>query len=95
MYVNLPLQSVCELNSFPRQEIFVSGVMFCLLPLCVVDSEFKSQLGQTKDYEICICCFYPKQAALRSKSKDTNTFTVEGNLKLANFHVYGVEHQLQ
>jgi hypothetical protein len=27
-------------------------------------------LGQTKDYEISICCFSAKQAALRRKSKD-------------------------
>ena len=26
--------------------------------------------GQTKDYEIGICCFPAKRAALRSKSKD-------------------------
>jgi hypothetical protein len=27
-------------------------------------------LGQTKDYEIGICCFSAKHAALRRKSKD-------------------------
>jgi hypothetical protein len=27
-------------------------------------------LGQTKDYEIGICCFSAKDSALRSKSKD-------------------------
>jgi hypothetical protein len=69
--------------------------MVSVLASSAVDRGFKPRSGQTKYYEICICCFYPKQAALRSKSKDTNTFTVEGNLKLANFHVYGVEHQLQ
>ena len=26
--------------------------------------------GQIKDYNICICCFTAKQAALRRKSKD-------------------------
>jgi hypothetical protein len=29
-----------------------------------------SVVGQTKDYEIGICCFSAKHAALRSKSKD-------------------------
>jgi hypothetical protein len=28
------------------------------------------QVGQTKDYEIGICCFSAKHAALRKKSKD-------------------------
>ena len=28
------------------------------------------RLGQTKDYEIGICCFSAKHAALRIKSKD-------------------------
>jgi hypothetical protein len=31
---------------------------------------FKLQLGQTKDYNISICCFTAKLAALRRKSKD-------------------------
>ena len=35
-----------------------------------VDHGFESRSGQTKDYEIGICCFYAKHAALRSKSKD-------------------------
>ena len=35
-----------------------------------VDHGFESRSGQTKDYEIGICCFYAKHVALRSKSKD-------------------------
>ena len=35
-----------------------------------VDRGFDTQLGQTKDYEIGICCFSTKHAALRRKSKD-------------------------
>ena len=30
----------------------------------------RALLGQTKDYNIGICCFSAKHAALRSKSKD-------------------------
>ena len=30
---------------------------------------FKSCLGQTKDYQIDICCFYAKHATLRRKNK--------------------------
>jgi len=35
----------------------VFGVMISLLVLCAVDRGFESQLGQTKDYKIGICCF--------------------------------------
>jgi hypothetical protein len=35
-----------------------------------VDHGFEPQWGQTKDYEIGICCFSAKHAASRSKSKD-------------------------
>jgi len=33
-------------------------------------SRFKSQSGQTNDYEIGIYCFSAKHAALKNKSKD-------------------------
>jgi len=36
----------------------------------VVDQGFKSLLGQSKDYEIGICCFSTKHMAVRRKSKD-------------------------
>jgi hypothetical protein len=36
----------------------------------VVDRGYKPRSGQTKDYEIGICCFSAKYAALRRKSKD-------------------------
>ena len=45
-------------------------MMFCVLHLSVVDYGFEPRLGQTMDYEIGICCFSAKYAALRSKSKD-------------------------
>jgi hypothetical protein len=34
------------------------------------DRWFEPQSGQTKDYEIGICCFSAKHAALMRKSKD-------------------------
>ena len=36
----------------------------------MVDCWFESQLSQSKDYKIGICCFSAKDAALRKKSKD-------------------------
>jgi hypothetical protein len=44
--------------------------MVSLLVSSAVGLEFKSPLGQTKDYKIGICCFSAKKTALRRKSKD-------------------------
>jgi hypothetical protein len=41
-----------------------------VLALSAVDRGFEPRSGQTKDYEIGICCFSAKHAALRRKSKD-------------------------
>ena len=41
-----------------------------MLPFRAVDRGFEPRSGQTKDYEISICCFSAKHAALRRKSKD-------------------------
>ena len=40
-----------------------------MLASSVVDCGFESQLGQTKEYKIGICCFSAKHTALWSKSK--------------------------
>jgi hypothetical protein len=47
----------------------IGGVMVSMLASSAVDRGFEPQSGQTKDYEIDICCFSAKNA-LRSKSKD-------------------------
>ena len=44
--------------------------MVSMLTSSVVDRGFEPQSGQTKDYEIGICCFSAKHTALRRKSKD-------------------------
>ena len=43
--------------------------MVSLLALSMVDCGFKPPSGQIKDYNIDICCFSAKHAALRRKSK--------------------------
>jgi hypothetical protein len=40
-----------------------------VLASSAVDGVFEPWSGQTKDYEIGICCFSAKHAALRTKSK--------------------------
>ena len=44
--------------------------MVSVLASSSVDRGFEPLLGQTKYYEIGICCFSAKDTALRSKSKD-------------------------
>jgi hypothetical protein len=48
----------------------ISGVMVSVLISSAVDRGFEPRSGQTKDYEIGICCFSAKHTALRRKSKD-------------------------
>jgi hypothetical protein len=48
----------------------IGGVMVSVLASSAVDRWFVCLSGQTKDYEIGICCFSAKHAALRRKSKD-------------------------
>jgi hypothetical protein len=47
----------------------VDCVMVSVLATIVVDPELTLPSGQTKDYEIGICCFYAKHAAVRGKNK--------------------------
>ena len=44
--------------------------MVCMLTSSAVDRGFEPRFGQTKDYEIDICCIPSNHAALRSKNKD-------------------------
>jgi hypothetical protein len=48
----------------------ISGVMVSMVASSAVDRGFEPRSGQAKDYEIGICCFSAKHAALRGKSKD-------------------------
>ena len=48
----------------------IGGVMVIVLASSVVDRGFRSRSGQTKDYQIGICCFSAKHAALRRNSTD-------------------------
>jgi len=49
----------------------ISGVMVSMLASSLVYQGFVPQSGQTKDYEIGMCCFSAiKHAALRTKSKE-------------------------
>ena len=47
----------------------IGGVMVSVLASSAVDRGFEPRSSQTKDYEIGICCFSAKHAALRKRSK--------------------------
>ena len=48
----------------------LGDVIVSVLASSAVDRGFESRSGQTKDYNIGICSFSAKHAALRRKSKD-------------------------
>jgi len=48
----------------------IGGVMISVLASSGVDHGFEPQSGQIKDYEIGICVFSAKHAALKRKNKD-------------------------
>ena len=48
----------------------IGGIMVSVLASSVVDRGFMPWSGQTKDYEIGVCCFSTLHGALRRKSKD-------------------------
>jgi hypothetical protein len=48
----------------------IGGVIVSTLTSRAVDRGLEPRSGQTKDYEIGICCFFAKHAALRRKSTD-------------------------
>jgi hypothetical protein len=69
LFLSLIIESgIKHHNSNPLNHI--DGVIVSVLASSVVDCGFEPCSGQTKDYEIGICCFTDKHTALRRKSKD-------------------------
>ena len=59
----LRLNIISPLNLITRDSI--GGIMVNVLASRVVDPVFEPRSGQTKSYEICICCSSAKHAAIR------------------------------
>ena len=57
-------------HAFIHHGIHIGGVIVSMLTSSAVNLGFEPRLDQTKDYDIGICCFSAKHAALRRKSKD-------------------------
>jgi hypothetical protein len=49
---------------------YIGGVLFSVLASNAIYRGFNPRSGQTKDYNISICCLTAKHAALRRKVKD-------------------------
>ena len=67
------LLSYCDkvyLRGNINQKHRIGGIMVSVLASSAIDRGFEPRSGQTKDYEIGMCCFSAKHAALRRKSKD-------------------------
>jgi hypothetical protein len=63
-------EPVAQLSFHPSTHRYrMGGVMVSVLS-SAVGRGFESRSSQTKDYEIGICCFSAKHAALRRKIKD-------------------------
>jgi hypothetical protein len=58
-----------------------------------VDRGFKSRSGQTKDYEIGICCFSAKHAAVRRKSKNRLARNQDNVSEWGDMSVHGLLFQ--
>jgi hypothetical protein len=67
---------ITEVYDFYYSSVFhkikncIGGVMVNVLTSNAVDRGFEPRWGQTKDYEIGMCCLSAKHATLRGKSKD-------------------------
>ena len=68
--------------------------MVSVLASSAVDRGFKPRSGQTKDYEIGICCFSTKHATLRRKSKDWLTRIEDNMSECGNMSISGLLFQL-
>jgi hypothetical protein len=67
--------------------------MVSVLDSSTVDREFESRSGQTKNYNIGICCFSAKYAALRRKWKDGLVRNQDNVSEWGDMSIYGLLFQ--
>jgi hypothetical protein len=77
---------LCRLNH-------IGGVMVSVLAASAVNSSFETRSGKTKDYEIFICGFSTKPAALRRKSKDWSTRNQDNVSEWGDMSIHGLLFQ--
>ena len=67
--------------------------MVSIFASSMVDRGFEPLSGQTKDYEIGICCFSAKHTALRRKSKNWLTRNQDNVSELGDMSIRGLLFQ--
>ena len=68
--------------------------MVSVLAASAVNRGFETRSGETKDYEICICGFSTKPAALRRKSKDWLTRNQDNVSEWGDMSISGLLFQI-
>ena len=72
----------------------IGGVMVTGHASSVIDRGFEPRSGQIKDYEIGMCCFSSKHAALRRKSKGWLARNQDNVPECGNMSIHGLLFQL-
>ena len=66
--------NMCYLFDVMKQVIYlvdhIGGIIVSVLASSAVDCGFEAELGQTKDYEIGICCLSAKTHSNKERNKD-------------------------
>ena len=71
----------------------ICDVMISVLASSAIYRGFESRSGQTKVYEIGICCFSTKKVAVRSKNKDWLAQNQENVSVWGDMSIYGLLFQ--
>ena len=71
----------------------IDSVMVSVLASNAVDRGFEPRSDQIEDYEIGICCFSAKHAALRRKSKDWIARNQDNMSELGDMSIRGLLFQ--
>jgi len=69
------------------------GVIVSVLASTPIDRGFEAWSSQTKYYNIGICCFFAKQAALRTKIKDCMAWNQDNVFRWGNMSIHGLYFQ--
>ena len=71
----------------------IGGVMVNVVVSSAVDRGSETRSGQTKDYNIGICCFSAKHTALKSMSKDWLTKNQNNMFEWGDMSICGLLYQ--
>ena len=80
-------------NNYQQHVNRIGGVMVSVLASSAVNHGFQLRSGQTKNYEICICCLSDKHALLRRKSKEWLARNQDNMSEWGNMSICGLLFQ--